>query len=98
MQTTHSIAYSDNQAGSFSIYKAPIRNTKPAAEITLRQAWKAIRGNRYLEVTQRLRSLKETNESEYKRLKQLLLDYVSFAGIFSHHSDDALIALSGFIC
>lgn len=98
MQHIRSIEYNANSEGSFSIYKAPISNTQPAGQITLRQAWKAIRGHRYLELTQRLRGLKEANESEYKRLKRLLLDYVSFAGIFSHHCDNAIIALSGYMC
>ncbi len=98
LPATEKIEAHGKSEGFFSVFKAPITNKKPCGEISLRQAWKAIRGNKYLELTLRLREIKKTNESEYKRLKQLLLDYVSFAGIFSRHSDDAILALSGFMC
>ena len=90
----------------FSYYRCPVTNTKPYAEISLLDAYKVIRGNRYKARTTELRSIlsplpsrEGSGESLEKasRYKRTNFDYVTFSGVFAKRSDSALITHSGFL-
>jgi hypothetical protein len=90
----------------FSYYRCPVTNTQPYAEISLLDAYKVIRGNRYKARTSELRSILSplpSREGSGERLekasryKRTHFDYVTFSGVFSKRSDSALINHSGFL-
>jgi hypothetical protein len=90
----------------FSYYRCPIINTQPYAEISLLDAYKVIRGNRYKARTLELRSIlsnlpdKEGSGDRLKaasRYKRTHFDYVTFSGVFAKRSDTGLINHSGLL-
>jgi hypothetical protein len=90
----------------FSYYPRPVTNTKPHAEITLLDAYKVIKGNRYKARTSELRRILSplpNGEGSGERLvaaskyKRTHFDYVSFSGVFAKRSDSALVTHSGLL-
>ena len=80
----------------FSVFKAPVTNTKPFKETTLFGVYKYITGYYAQERTETLRSMKDKKEARlYKASK---FDYCTFSGTFKHRNDNALIEHSGLIC
>ena len=78
-----------------SFFRCPVTNTQPNAEISLLDAYKVIKGNRYKARTAELRNITEVaTASKYKRTN---FDYVTFSGIFSKRSDSALLRHSGLL-
>lgn len=78
---------------TFSYFRAPISNIHPYAEISVVDAFRVIKGHRYLERTAMLRSL--TDPKEIRKYKASKFDYVTFAGKFSKRADKCLIHPSG---
>jgi hypothetical protein len=80
---------------SFSFYHCPITNTRPNKQITLLQAYQLIKGDVYKERTLELRTILEPEAaSQFKRTS---FDYVTFSGVFSKRSDQALVSHSGLL-
>lgn len=79
----------------FSFYKAPITNTVPFLDYSIKSAIDAIKSDKYKDVIERLR--KSDNKSVQEALKKSL-DYFTFSGRFKRRVTDALIEHSGIIC
>jgi len=76
----------------FSFYKNPIENKFPHKSIGLKDVYKLIAGDDYLENTNRLRSPEgKLNKNE---LKASLFPYVTFCGVFSERADSKLLSPS----
>jgi hypothetical protein len=82
-------------APSFSYFVAPVTNTIPAKAITLVEAYKIIRSEKYAQQTISLRSIDDKKKA--KEYKAANFDYVTFSGIFSKRADKALQKHSGLI-
>lgn len=81
---------------SFSFYKRPVSNTVPFKEMDLVQVYDYIKSNYAVQHTTTLRDQKELKQiREYKKYN---FDYVTFSGLFSKRSDNALMRHSGLIC
>ena len=80
----------------FSFFKAPITNTKPYSETTLRKVYNAIVGNYYKAQTQKLRTI--TDIQQARKFKAANFDYCTFSGTFTTRNDKALITHSGLLC
>ena len=78
----------------FSFYKAPIRNTHPAKSIGLEELYDLVRGDRYKEITELLRT---AHKGEYRQFKASKLDNVTVGGIFSKRGDKYLKKPSGYM-
>lgn len=78
---------------TFSYFRAPISNIHPHAEISVVDAFRVIKGERYKARTAELRSL--TDPKEIRKFKASKFDYVTFAGLFSKRADKCLIHTSG---
>lgn len=79
----------------FSFFKAPITNTVPFLDYSVKSAIEAIKSNKYEDVITRLR--KSDNPSVRNALKNSL-DYFTFSGRFKRRVTDGLIEHSGIIC
>jgi len=79
----------------FSFFKGPITNIIPYANITALQLYHLIRGPRYVERTQFLRTL--TKPLEARKYKAERFEYVCFSGTFSKRGDAFLILHSGLL-
>lgn len=79
-----------------SFFKAPISNTTPHKNATLRQIYNAIKGEYYKERTEKLRAI--SGKIEARKFKAQNFDYCTFSGTFSSRNDKALIKHSGLIC
>jgi hypothetical protein len=79
----------------FSFFKAPVSNIIPAKEITLLQAFRLIKSERYRDTTNRLRSI--SSKEEARRFKASHFDYATFSGTFSKRNDKALLNHSGLL-
>jgi hypothetical protein len=99
--------------GGFSFFKAPITNTKPHSEATLRKVFNAIKGDYYRERTQKLRTilaapspsnpegLAEGNRAggeAARQFKAANFDYCTFSGVFTTRNDKALVKHSDLLC
>ena len=80
----------------FSFFKAPITNTRPHSEATLRKVYNAIKGNYYQERTQKLQSIPDIQQA--RKFKAANFDYCTFSGTFTTRNDKALIKHSGLLC
>jgi hypothetical protein len=80
----------------FSFFKAPITNTKPHSETTLRKIYNAIVGNYYKERTGKLRAISDVQQA--RKFKATNFDYCTFSGVFTTRNDKALIKHSGLLC
>lgn len=90
----------------FSYFRCPVKNTQPNAEMTILDAYAAIKSNKYKMQTEKLRSILSPlpiMEGSGERLlggrkyKAAHFDYVTFSGLFSKRTDAALIQHSGLI-
>jgi len=90
----------------FSYFRCPVTNTLPDAEMTILDAYAAIKSNKYKCQTDELRSILSSlsfGEGSGVRLesarkyKAAHFDYVTFSGLFSKRTDAALIRHSGLI-
>ncbi len=79
----------------FSFFKAPVSNILPTKEITLPQAFKLIKSERYRNHTNQLRSI--TSKDEARKFKASQFDYATFSGTFSKRNDKALLNHSGLL-
>jgi hypothetical protein len=79
----------------FSYFRCPVKNTQPNAEITILDAYAAIKSNKYKHQTDELRSISEVEFARKYKAKHF--DYVTFSGTFSKRNDAALIQHSGLI-
>ncbi|MFY0673969.1 MAG: VirE protein [Bacteroidia bacterium] len=80
----------------FSFFKRPITNTKPEGTKGLLEIYEFIKGDKYKQVTNRLRSFDDFSEA--RRFKASNFDYATFSGEFSYRSDSGLIEHSGLLC
>jgi hypothetical protein len=80
----------------FSFFKAPISNTKPHSETTLRKIYNAIKGDYYKERTEKLRTISDVVQA--RKFKAASFDYCTFSGVFTTRNDKALIKHSGLLC
>jgi hypothetical protein len=83
-----------NELPKFSYFKAPVRNTIPAKEITLPQLHMAIVGNYYKKVTAEYRAME--SGAEKAAFKTSRFDHVTFAGTFTARKSDSLKLASGY--
>jgi hypothetical protein len=81
---------------AFSFFKAPITNTTPHSQATLRQIYNAIKGNYYKERTEKLRAI--SGGEVARQFKATNFDYCTFSGQFTTRNDKALIKHSGLLC
>lgn len=79
----------------FSYFRCPVKNTQPNAEMTILDAYAAIKSNKYKKQTEELRSISEVESA--RKFKVAHFDYVTFSGLFSKRTDAALIRHSGLI-
>lgn len=79
----------------FSFFKYPVRNTQPAYNINVVEAYKLIKGNDYKKATEELRSI--TDKSQARTYKANHFDYATFSGVFSKRNDKALQTHSGLV-
>lgn len=79
----------------FSYFQCPVKNTQPNAEMTILDAYAAIKSNKYKRQTDELRSINEIELA--RKYKAANFDYVTFSGLFSKRTDAALIRHSGLI-
>lgn len=96
--TTDSVNFNHNQAQQpikISLFKAPVTNTKPCKEITLRETYNLIAGTKYKTITCRLRSI--TSSKEARLFKAANFDYCTFSGTFTTRNDKNLIRHSGLL-
>lgn len=80
---------------TFSYFRCPVKNTQPNAEMTILDAYTAIKSNKYKKQTEELRSISEIESA--RKYKAVHFDYVTFSGLFSKRNDSALIQHSGLI-
>lgn len=79
----------------FSYFRYPVKNTQPNAEMTILDAYAAIKSNKYKRQTEELRGINEVEAA--RKYKAANFDYVTFSGLFSKRIDAALIQHSGLI-
>lgn len=79
----------------FSFFRAPISNTIPEKQITLLRIYDGIKRDLLKDSIDHIRH--EPAEGKRKDLKDNLLPYVTFAGVFSKRSANGLIQRSGLI-
>lgn len=78
-----------------SFFRAPISNTRSSETLSLWEVHKRITGPGYRDITLELRALK--GKKEQSLFKATRFSYVTFSGIFTKRSDQALTAHSGLI-
>ena len=80
----------------FSFFKAPVSNTVPHKQITVRDAYNYIVGRYARTRTQDLRKLRDVRRA--RQFKATQFDYCTFSGTFSVRKEDKLIQHSGLLC
>ena len=80
----------------FSFFNAPISNTHPHKQITLRDAYNYIIGRYARTRTQELRQIRDIRRA--RQFKASRFDYCTFSGTFSVRREDKLIDHSGLLC
>lgn len=78
----------------FSYFKAPVKNTVPAKEVTILDVYHLIKYE-YQEQTDKLRNI--TDKKKARKYKAAHFDYVTFSGAFTKRSDSALVKHSGLL-
>ncbi len=78
----------------FSYFKAPVKNTVPAKEVTILDVYHHIKYE-YQEQTEKLRSIADKKKA--RQYKAAHFDYVTFSGVFTKRSDSALVKHSGLL-
>lgn len=79
----------------FSLFKAPITNTKPADSWTLAQAYRYIKSEDARRQTETFRAMTEEKQKEEKPRR---FPSATFSGTFSSRSAEGLLTDSGLIC
>lgn len=85
----------------FSLFLAPISNTKPHKAVSLLDAYHYIVGDYAKERTQKYRAMlvePQRATAQIRQFKAANFDYCTFSGTFSTRSDKALIQHSGLLC
>ena len=80
---------------SFSYFVAPVTNTIPTKAVTLVEAYKIIKSEKFAKETLSLRSMDDKKKA--KVYKAANFDYATFSGIFSKRADKSLQKHSGLI-
>lgn len=91
----HTLIGLDGLSVRFSFYKAPITNKTPFKDITLTDAYNAIRGDYFQDITNKVRSV---SGDQRRKLKATILPYVTFGGTFKTRNTKDIISLSGLMC
>lgn len=81
----------------FSFYKAPIQNTKPLGEVTLKTCYEYITSDAAQPATEALRAIDPNDKAKRREFKAKHFDSVTFSGRFTKRGADNLIAHSGLI-
>lgn len=81
---------------SFSFFRAPVLNTRPAATWALRDAYGYVTGPAAAERTAHLRAL--TDEKAQAAFKRSRFDFCTFSGLFATRGESGLIFHSGLLC
>lgn len=81
--------------GQFSFFAKPVTNIHPSGQLTPRQAYELLTGDRYAAPTRVLRTL--TDKDQARGYKSRNFDYACFSGIFSTRAEKGLIKHSGFL-
>ena len=76
----------------FSFFRAPITNKVPSRTMGLREAGTYIASLQAKEATEQVRRAETSQHA--RRVKNRLLDYVTFGGVFSRCEDSGLLAAS----
>lgn len=79
---------------TFSYFKAPVKNTVPAKEVTILDVYHLIKYE-FQDQTKKLRTI--VDKKEAREYKEANFDYVTFSGVFTKRSDKALVKHSGFL-
>ena len=80
---------------SFSFFSAPVTNTIPDDTATLLEIYYLLKDDCFNQKTIELRNIQDKKAA--RKFKAANFDYVTFSGIFSKRSDDALIRHSGLL-
>ena len=80
----------------FSFFRAPITNKVPSRTMGLREAGTYIASLQAKESTEQVRRAETSQHA--RRVKNRLLDYVTFGGVFSRCEDSGLLAASELVC
>ena len=76
-----------------SLFEAPVTNTIPYKEVTLRDIYNYISKPYLKKATNRLRSI--SNKKENRQYKAFSFPYVTFSGIFTERKEAGLVRHSG---
>lgn len=85
----------DTNTELVSFFEAPISNVKPSMSITLKEVLELIKSDIYKSRTFKLRAIEEANQA--KEYKASNFDYVTFSGVFTSRSNNALQSTSGLL-
>jgi hypothetical protein len=77
-----------------SFFEAPVRNTIPVKELTLKEVYERIM-NDYKSQTEQLRLISDKKAA--RSYKAQNFNYVTFSGTFSNRKDEALLKHSGYL-
>jgi len=80
----------------FSLFEAPIKNTKPIAKVELSLIYELIKSNEYKKRTEKLRAMQDKEKA--RKYKAENFDYCTFSGTFQTRKNDALREHSGLLC
>ncbi|MBK6978381.1 MAG: VirE protein [Cytophagaceae bacterium] len=78
----------------FSLFHAPVTNTIPSKELTLKGVYELILANSVIQ-TEHLRQISDKKLA--RKYKAANFNYVTFSGTFSSRKDDALLKHSGYL-
>ena len=81
---------------AFSFFRAPVTNTRPACNFTLRDAFNYITSDIARQNTQTLRTFNSSDER--KQFKANAFDYCTFSGVFAKRNAKSLSLHSTLIC
>jgi len=81
-----------------SYFKAPIQNTSPSRDLSMRDIYSLIRGDELEEQTQVLNYMYKKDKKLYSSMKESDLPYVTYSGKFKERSEKGIIKHSGYIC
>ncbi len=80
----------------FSFFNRPVKNTIPAREMTLLDAYNYITGPTAQKQTEALRAI--SDKTEARKYKSKNFDYATFSGTFHARKDEQLIQPSNLLC
>lgn len=81
--------------GDFSFFSKPVRNVIPTSIMSIRDAYEAIKSQKYATPTSVLRSL--TNKETARNYKSFNFDYACFSGIFTKRCEAGLVRHSNLL-